>query len=365
MAIALVGTASSTSNAATASVPLPSGYASGDLLIVLLNVQSPQTATTPTGWTALESNVANSTGNLSLYWRISDGTEGTSLSVRLNAAAYYNCISLAYSGTDTTSPINASAINADTTQIASGGGSTSNPGVTTTVANAMLVHTVSISDSVSTAASVTFTVPSGFTSEVTSPTNGYVTQQNASQMAQASAGATGTITSSYSISKASYYTTVLLALAPSVSSSGSGAATTTAPNAAVVGSTTSIATTTTAVPAPSANGVATADTPSDAVVAATTSSPAVSAVATNTTLANIAAPTASPTASGTASIPSSSAVASAQAPSVSAAANVTSGFALPVRPEYTAIFAAELRYMLFQSENRTAIFPLENRTAIF
>lgn len=266
MAIALVGTNSTASSATVASISLPTGYASGDLLLVLLNIQGPATATTPSGWTALESNVVNSSGTLSLYWRISDGTEGSSLSVTLSAATYYNCISLAYSGTDTTSPINASAINADTTQIASGGGSTSNPGVTTTVANAMLVHTVSINDSVTTAQSVTFTPPSGFTSEVTSPAQEYVTQQNASQMAQASAGATGAITSSYSISRASYYTTVLLALSPPASASGTGAATTTAPTAAATGTNTSTATIGGTAPTPHASATATASTTGTAAV---------------------------------------------------------------------------------------------------
>lgn len=64
-------------------VNLPASIASGDLLIALIEERNNATFTaggaTPTGWTALASQQGGgSAGNLRIWYRIADGTEGSS-----------------------------------------------------------------------------------------------------------------------------------------------------------------------------------------------------------------------------------------------------------------------------------------------
>ena len=67
-----------------APVTMPANIITGDLLIMLFKPGSTGVPTTPTGWTLLASRL--STGNSYIYYKISDGTEGSLVNVTLTSA---------------------------------------------------------------------------------------------------------------------------------------------------------------------------------------------------------------------------------------------------------------------------------------
>jgi hypothetical protein len=68
----------------TAPVTMPANIITGDLLIMLFKPGSTGVPNTPTGWTLLASRV--STGNSYIYYKISDGTEGSLINVTLTSS---------------------------------------------------------------------------------------------------------------------------------------------------------------------------------------------------------------------------------------------------------------------------------------
>jgi hypothetical protein len=68
----------------TAPVTMPANIVSGDLLIMVFKPSSAGVATTPTGFTLLTSRV--STANSYIYYKVSDGTEGSVVNVTLTSA---------------------------------------------------------------------------------------------------------------------------------------------------------------------------------------------------------------------------------------------------------------------------------------
>lgn len=234
MSIALVGSVGSSGDATSASITLPSGYASGDLLLAFLSI-SGGTATTPSGWT-LQSSEAVDAGFAYVYSRVSNGTEGTALTVSLSTSTQWTTLALAYSGTSTSAPINALGAANTATAVASPV-SAAVSSITTSVANTLLLYVVAPGGSKSTAQTTSLTAPTGFGSPLYGNAQAYVYQQAAASMAQAASGATGTITGTYSLSGNSVWAAFLLALAPLANpSDASGAATTTPPIAAGVAS---------------------------------------------------------------------------------------------------------------------------------
>jgi hypothetical protein len=77
---------SSTTAASLHSVTMPTGIVTGNLIIMIFRIPSTTAVTTtPSGWTLLGSK--NATGITSIFYKISDGTESTSVDVTLTTAA--------------------------------------------------------------------------------------------------------------------------------------------------------------------------------------------------------------------------------------------------------------------------------------
>lgn len=201
MAIELVATSEATqtsSTGGTLTVSVPAGTVSGDVLVVLVSVTGASTVpATPSGLTLLDSG---STGpSYASYYRVCDGTEPGSygFTVTKRAAA----IAASYSGVDNTNPINAhGAPNKVSTATATA------TSVTTTVNGCELVFASTVGT-----ANETFTYPTGFVDQVleTSANNNTLVFCDESQ---ATAGATGTITGTWSAANNNW--SQIIALAP-------------------------------------------------------------------------------------------------------------------------------------------------------
>lgn len=72
------------SNNTTQTIGMPSGVASGDLLIVAMQCFGTPTPTFPAGWTQIYT-VTSSTIKQFAFYKVSDGTEGASISVTLSS----------------------------------------------------------------------------------------------------------------------------------------------------------------------------------------------------------------------------------------------------------------------------------------
>lgn len=112
MAIARV---TSTDSGQRANVALSTTYSltitaptSGNVLILCVQIGG-GTLTTPTGWT--QNTTYNDTSEVHLYYRVADGTEGTSIALSQGGAATHWCVWYGeYSGVDTGTPIATSTI---------------------------------------------------------------------------------------------------------------------------------------------------------------------------------------------------------------------------------------------------------------
>jgi hypothetical protein len=90
-------TYASSTTATIHSVTMPTGIVTGNLLIMISRVGlSTSTITTPAGWTLLGSR--NSTGRTSIFYKISDGTESTSVDVTVSFGAYFSAITYRITG---------------------------------------------------------------------------------------------------------------------------------------------------------------------------------------------------------------------------------------------------------------------------
>lgn len=322
MSIALVNSAAASGTSSSAPISLPSGYASGDLLIVFLTVES-YTPTTPSGWT-LTTQIGTGHGKFYAYTRVSNGTEGPSVTFSLGGSTEWTALSLAYSGTSTTSPVNASGTASIPSAVASPV-SAAVGSITTTVANTLLLYAVSPAGPTGTAQTTSLTAPSGFGTPIYGTPQAYVYQQAAASMAQSASGATGTITGTYSVSGNSTWCAILLALAPAASASNAtGAATTTPPTAVGLASVTAKGIGAAAAKGATAAGVASLT--AKGVGAAITKAVVASGVAFLTAAATGAAFTPAPHALGYGGDGSSNGVGAAatQAPTAHAAASASS-----------------------------------------
>ena len=107
MAISYVGTAELTgnSNITSATVPLPSGTAAGDFLLLSLVVNANQTTATPTGWSVWVVT-PGTTISYAVFYRFADSGDVAAGSVTLSGLATnrYQFLLESYRGVDTTTP---------------------------------------------------------------------------------------------------------------------------------------------------------------------------------------------------------------------------------------------------------------------
>lgn len=85
LTIVNTGTYGSTADASTHSINLPASVVSGDLLAVFVTTNG-ATLTAPSGWSTFASSTTSSNTRVSASYRISDGTEGSSLSITASAS---------------------------------------------------------------------------------------------------------------------------------------------------------------------------------------------------------------------------------------------------------------------------------------
>jgi hypothetical protein len=112
----------------------------------------PPTITPPSGWTLIRQDGSTSDQAAGLYYRVAGTAEPTSYTWRASASVGFTGIIVAYSGVDTTAPINVSGGQTGTTSGANA------PSVTTTAANDWLVGIWSAWNN-----NVSLTTPSGMT----------------------------------------------------------------------------------------------------------------------------------------------------------------------------------------------------------
>lgn len=177
---------SSAVNTAIVSVTItkPAGVTTNDVLLAMVTVRSLPTITAPSGWTLVRSDVSGTALLQSVYVKVAGASEPASYTwtfdVPVSAAA--GGIS-AYSGVDTTTPVNVSGgqANAASTTVTA-------PSVTTTVANARLVGLFGTTNN------ATFTPPSGMTErfDVAMDGAGSDVAGEGADVNQAAAGASGT-----------------------------------------------------------------------------------------------------------------------------------------------------------------------------
>jgi hypothetical protein len=173
-------------------------------MVALLDVRGTSSVTAPAGWTLIRTDTYTTSLRMHAYWRVATAADPVSWTwtfsgSRLAAGAIH-----AYSGVDTTTPIDASggapAPSASATSTA--------PSITTTVANTMLVAFYA------NLADATWTPPAGFTERAdligTSPTQ--FTSMLSADALRPAAGATGPQTAN--ASKSSGNAAQLIALRP-------------------------------------------------------------------------------------------------------------------------------------------------------
>ena len=74
----------------TAPITMPANIITGDLLIMVVKLGATNTATTPTGWTLLSSR--SSTGDSYIYYKVSNGSEGSTVNLTPSASSHVSAI---------------------------------------------------------------------------------------------------------------------------------------------------------------------------------------------------------------------------------------------------------------------------------
>ena len=192
---------SSTANAATAtstvSLPAPTGRTAGDVLVASFTTDLNPTVAVPAGWTAivngLSINSTTTTGaRVFAYYRVVGSGDPASYTWTLSKAVKWGGGITAYAGVSNTTPLDSAvttAVNATYTAT-----SITVPSVTTTRNGARLIGGVGFDAAIPGA-----TAPTGWT-ERWEAANGQIAQQ--ADQPQATAGAAGTATWTFSAAKA-------------------------------------------------------------------------------------------------------------------------------------------------------------------
>jgi hypothetical protein len=102
------GTASSTTHA----VPYPASLVAGDVIFLVLGTGvADNPANTPAGWNlAVSANPTSVSRNLAVFWKAATGSETGSETVTIPSAAVGQGAMVAYSGVDTTTPIDVTPV---------------------------------------------------------------------------------------------------------------------------------------------------------------------------------------------------------------------------------------------------------------
>lgn len=177
-----------TASAATNhTIDKPPGTVSGDLLIACMQYQNNGfiTASPPAGWTGLGSETTNSSGHY-VWWKLAGGAEPSTYTFTISSSNPATITIARYTGTDQTTPINASAhqLVATTTTVAA-------PTITPTTNGCLLVQISSLWNGTT---QPTFTPPNSYFEESDSGIT-FVGGIEFSDLLQPTAAATGTISS--------------------------------------------------------------------------------------------------------------------------------------------------------------------------
>jgi PKD repeat protein len=186
-------TASTETVTTTVSLPAPEGRIAGDVLVASFTADKNPTVAVPAGWTAITSGLSISSGARAFaYYRVVGSSDPATYTWTLSTAVKWGGGITAYSGVNTTTPLDSAVATAvNTTYTAT---SIAVPGVTTASNGALLIGGLGF-DSSSPAA----TPPTGWT-ERFETSGGQVAEQ--ADRIQATAGATGSATWTFSTAKA-------------------------------------------------------------------------------------------------------------------------------------------------------------------
>ena len=91
--------------ATTITVARPSGVLSGDVLLASIDVAGTPTLTAPNGWQSVRSDAAGSSLTKATYWHLVGPNEPASYVWTFSAATSASGVIVAYSGVDSTAPI--------------------------------------------------------------------------------------------------------------------------------------------------------------------------------------------------------------------------------------------------------------------
>jgi Tfp pilus assembly protein PilV len=123
-----------TAGGTSVTVTTPSGTTSGDVLLAAIMIDSNGSIPTPSGWTLIRTDAANTTVRLGLFYKVAGSSEPASYTFSgLPTNSYVVSGINAYSGVDTSSPIDVSGSSTGTSATASA------PSLTTTQTNTQLV----------------------------------------------------------------------------------------------------------------------------------------------------------------------------------------------------------------------------------
>ncbi|MDQ0755116.1 PKD domain-containing protein [Arthrobacter sp. B3I4] len=190
-------TASATTASSTVTLNKPAGAAAGDVLVASITADLAPTATAPAGWTAIVNglgiNSSSSSGaKVFSYYHVVGTSDPGSYSWTLSTAVKWGAGVTAYRGVNNTTPLDSSVATAVNTSYSAT--SITAPSITTASNGAMLIGGVGF-DSGSPGA----TPPSGWT-ERWEASGGQIGE--AADKPQATAGASGTATWTFSTAKA-------------------------------------------------------------------------------------------------------------------------------------------------------------------
>jgi len=194
-------------NSTPVNVPMPSGVASGDLLVMFWSVGDHFTPITPSGWTVLGGDSIPLIFRNAMYshYRVAGGSEPANYPAQANDGTGHQgnvCIA-AFRGVDTTNPINVFAISGQQATTAA----PTSPSVTTTAANcALIAFAIEYNQH-----APTLTVPSGSTQIQDSTASG-ATFKTAYNLTTGAAGSYNP--GAWSSSPANDFTTMTIALKP-------------------------------------------------------------------------------------------------------------------------------------------------------
>ena len=185
----------------TLTISVPAGTQSGDVMVAHVIVRTAgNSIAAPAGWNIVLRQDSTSSIATATYVKVAGSAEPASYTWSFGTSGEASGGIADYTGVDTTTPVDAAhaQYNASTSNV-------DNSGVTTTVANDMLVYAVGI------VAATSVNVPAGFT-QVWRTTSNSSTTSEMSQEILAPVGATGTIHGT--LSSANSNITMLIALRP-------------------------------------------------------------------------------------------------------------------------------------------------------